>query len=102
MTISQNMDNRNDAITKISIYGKDKNNDDCKMIRHKKKIFSDNSLLFKSLNNYDIIASYQKLLNDDLKTISEYRTGTPDVNEFTKLFSPNKYPIKDVELLANF
>lgn len=72
------------------------------MIRHKKIIFSDNGLLFKSLNNYDIIASYQKLLNDDLKTISEYRTGTPDVNEFTKLFSRNKYPIKDVELLANF
>ena len=56
------MDNRNDVITKISIYGKDKNNDDCKRIPYKKIIFSDDSLLFNTLDSYDIIASYQKLL----------------------------------------
>ena len=72
ITVSQNID-RNDAITKISIYGKDNDNDDCKMIRYKKIIFVDNSLLFKSLDNYDIITSYQTLLNDDLRKISNIK-----------------------------
>jgi len=56
MTISQDVDNRNDAITKIIIYGKDKNNDDCKKIRYKKIIFGDDSLFFKTLNSYDFIS----------------------------------------------
>ena len=102
MTIFQNMDERNDVITKISMYGKDKKYNDCKIIPYKKILFSDDTLLFDRLNSYDIIASYQILLNDDLRTISKYRTQTLDLNDFTKLFSPNKYPSWDLELLANY
>ena len=69
---------------------------------YKKILFSDDTLLFDRLNSYDIIASYQILLNDDLRTISKYRTQALDLNDFTKLFSPNKYPSWDLELLANY
>ena len=102
MTIFQNMDKRNDVITKISMYGKDKKYNDCKIMPYKKILFSDDTLLFDRLNSYDIIASYQILLNDDLRTISKYRTQALDLNDFTKLFSPNKYPSWDLELLANY
>jgi hypothetical protein len=61
MTIFQNMDKRNDVITKISMYGKDKKYNGCKIIPYKKILFSDDTLLFDRLNSYDIIASFQIL-----------------------------------------
>ena len=101
LTSSQNTDNRNDMITKITVYSKDKNKNHCKMTSVEKIIFSDDSLLFKSLGNYDIIGSYQVLF-DDLKKISEYRTEAPDLNGFTKLFSPDKYRGRYLELKTNY
>ena len=102
-TSIQNNDEINDAITKITVYGKDKNKDECDMIPIENIKFKDNSVLFNSLDNYDIIASYKKLFNDDMKMISEYKTETPGLNDFTKVFSQMKYwPSRHLELLANY
>ena len=102
-TSIQNNDEINDAITKITVYGKDKDKDECDMIPIEIIKFKDNSVLFNSLDNYDIIASYKKLFNDDMKMISEYKTETPDLNDFTKVFSQMEFwPSRDLELLANY
>ena len=102
-TSIRNNDETNDAITKITVYGKDKDKDECKAIPIEKIKFKDNSLLFRSLDNYDIIASYKKLFNDEIKAISEYKTETADLNDFTKVFSQMKYwTSRDLELLANY
>lgn len=101
VTRLQNTNDRNDLITKISIYAKDENNDDCKMTTIQKIIFADRSLRFKTLDNYDVIASYQKLLHH-VKEISEYRTVTPDLPFFSQLFGPEKYHSRYFRLLANY
>ena len=101
VTRSQNMQDGNDVITKISIYAKDENNDNCKRTPIGKIIFGDRSLRFNTLDNYDVIGSYQKLLHD-VKKISEYRTEPPDLPLFTQLFSPEKYHSRVFKLLANY
>jgi hypothetical protein len=102
ITIPRNTDNGNDAIAKISIHAKEKSNDECKAIPIKNITFRDNRLVFAlsavelkrigyRLNNYNLIASYEKLFNGDIKKISEYRTENSELTAFTKLFSPMKY-----------
>jgi hypothetical protein len=101
VTSLQNTNDGNDVITKISIYDKDENNDNCKRASIRKVIFPDRSLRIKTLDNYDVIASYQKLLHN-VKEISEYRTETPDLHFFTQLFSPEKYHSRYFRLLSNY
>jgi hypothetical protein len=103
ITIPKNTENGNDAIAKISIYAKEKSNDECKRRPIKSINFKDSSLLFNRLDDYNIVASYQKLFNEDVKKISDYRTEIPELNMFTKLFSPMKYWLsRDLQLLANY
>jgi hypothetical protein len=103
ITIPKKTDIGNDAIAKISIYAKEKSNDECKRRPIKSINFKDSSLLFNRLDDYNIVASYQKLFNEDVKKISDYRTEIPDLNMFTKLFSPMKYWLsRDLQLLANY
>jgi hypothetical protein len=103
ITIPRNADNENDAIAKISIHAKEKN-DECKAVPITSSIFSDNRLVFDlSADELKRIASYEKPFNEDMKKISEYRTETPELNFFTKLFSPMKYwSSRDLQLLANY
>ena len=96
-------DETNDAMTKITVYGKDKDNDECNTIPIEKIKFKDNSVLFNSLDNYDVIASYKRLFNDDINLISEYKTKTSDLNDFTKVFTQMRFwPSRHLELLANY
>jgi hypothetical protein len=102
ITLLPNTDNRIGAISEISIYGKkDENDNDCKKIPIKIIKFKDQSLLFKTLDNYDIIASYQKLLYD-MKQLSNYDTENLQLNGFTKLFSPMTDGARTLKLKANY
>jgi hypothetical protein len=114
ITIPRNTDDGYDAIAKISIHAKEKSNDECKAIPIKNINFNDNRLVINisadelkrigyRLNDYNFIASYEKLFNGDIKKISEYRTEKSELTVFTKLFSPMKYwPSRDLQLLANY
>ena len=102
-TSIRNNDEANDAITKITVYSKDKDKGECKAIPIEKIKFKNNSLLFRSLDNYDIVASFKKLFNDDINLISEYKTKTSDLNDFTKVFTQMRFwPSRHLELLANY
>ena len=103
ITVPTGSDSQNDAIAKIEIYAQEEGNNECKRIPIKMIIFRDGSLFFKRLYDYDIVASYQKFFNEDVKQISEYRTEIPELNLFTKLFSPMKYWLdRDLQLLSNY
>jgi Dolichyl-phosphate-mannose-protein mannosyltransferase len=96
-------DETNDAITKITVYGKDKDKNECNTIPIEEIKFKDNSVLFNSLDNYDVVASYKMLFNDDINLISVYKTKTSDLNDFTKVFTQMRFwPSRHLELLANY
>jgi len=103
LTLLSNTENRTGAISKIMIYGKIDENDDCKKIPIKIIKFADRSLYFKTLKNYDIISSYHKLLSQDMK-VSTYKIETHDLNAFTKLFAGFKftYPPDYVSIATNY
>ena len=104
ITLLPNGDNRIGAVSEIMIYGKKEENDDCKKIPIKIIKFRDRILNFNTLDNYDIIASYQKLLSEDKKKVSKYYTETHDLNDFTKLFAGFKFkwPPNYVTVMSNY
>jgi len=103
LTLPSNTENRTVGISKIIIYGKNGENDDCKGIPIKIIRFADRSLYFKSLKNFDIISSYQKLLSEDIK-VSTYKIEPHDLNGFTKLLAGFKFtfPPDYVSIATNY
>ena len=85
------------GIVNTVVFGKDNTTGACKKITIQ-KVFNFEWLEF---NNFDTIGSYQKLI-PELKTISKYRSEINDLNDFTKLFSPNKYTARFLDLKANY
>jgi Dolichyl-phosphate-mannose-protein mannosyltransferase len=101
ITLLPNTQNTNGAITELVIYGKKDDNGDCKRIPIKTVKFKDHSLLFNALENYDIIASYKKLLHD-MKVVTKYDDQHLELNYFTKLFSPRAFDPMTLQLKANY
>jgi hypothetical protein len=102
ITLLPTTDNRIGPISEIIIDGKkDVNDDGCKKIPIKIIRFSNNDLYFNTLDDYNLISSYQKLLYD-MKSVSKYQTEKDDVNTFTKLLSPMDYATRSLQLKANY
>ena len=101
ITSLRSTENKNGAITDLVMYGKKDESDDCKKIPIKTIKFNDQSLLFNTLDNYDIIASYQKLLQD-MKVVVKYDDPHLELNDFTKLLSTKQYGPRILELKANY
>jgi Dolichyl-phosphate-mannose-protein mannosyltransferase len=103
ITLLPNTDYRIGAISNMTIYGKEEANDhDCKKIPIDTIRFSNSSLYFRTLDNYDIISSYQKFLNEDKKKILEYEMEKPNLNGFTKLISGFEFPTTNITLISNY
>lgn len=102
ITILPNSINKIGAISEVTIYGKRDDNQDCKKIPINRIKFKDHSLLFNSLKDYEIIASYQALLND-VRQVAKYHSDNVPLNGFTKLFSPmSNYGSSSFQLKANY
>lgn len=101
ITILANPDNKIGPISEIAIYGKKDEDQDCKKIPINRIKFKDDSLLFASLKDYDIIASYQNLLYD-MKQVAKYHTENFPLNGYSKFFSPMNYNATPLQLKANY
>ena len=101
ITVLANPDNRIGPISEIIIYGKKDENQDCKKIPIKRIKFKDHSLLFNTLEDYDVVASFQNLLYD-MKQVSKYDNENIPLNGYTKLFSPKNHGIGSLQLKANY
>ena len=103
MTLLPNAQNRTGYISEINIFGKNREyGNECEQIPIKIINFTDHSLFFNSLDNFETIASYQKLLSEDMKKVSEHRIDNTPLNDFTKLLAGFNFHAGDVTLISNY
>ena len=101
ITTFQNSHKTIAPISDIAIYGKVKDSDACKKIPISNIRFKDRTLFFNSLNDFQIIASYQKLINE-INVVSKYSHHDTRLNPVTEFFSPFDYYANTFQLKTNF
>ena len=101
ITTFQNSHKTIAPISDIAIYGKVKDSDACKKIPISNIRFKDRTLFFNSLNDFQIIDSYQKLINE-IKVVSKYSPPDTRLNPVTEFFSPFNYYPNTFQLKTNF